>query len=73
MIDLSERGACLRDAPPMVAGQAGTLHLDGLDVPLAYTVRSVVDGDQHVAFELDLAVVSKLRALIERVGLRQAA
>jgi methyl-accepting chemotaxis protein len=53
LVDISEGGAWLRCAPQLRVGETGTLQIDGLALPLPFTVRSLDGQAAHVAFVLD--------------------
>jgi methyl-accepting chemotaxis protein len=73
LADLSLRGALARDAPTASVGTKGTLTMDGVDLTLPFSVRSVQNGALHLAFELDAASTARLESVIERLSGRQAA
>ncbi len=74
LADLSVIGAQLRDAPPLQPGAHGTISLDGVAIPVPFSVRNVDDhGGLHVAFEADEAVRLAVGALLERLQQRRAA
>jgi hypothetical protein len=47
--------------------------MDGVDLTLPFSVRSVQNGALHLAFELDAASTARLESVIERLSGRQAA
>jgi len=74
LVDLSATGAHLRDAPPLQPGTRGTMSLEGVTMPVPFTVRSVDDrGALHVEFAVDDAVRLALSALLDRLQQRRAA
>jgi methyl-accepting chemotaxis protein len=74
LADLSATGAHLRNAPPLPPGTRGTISLEGVAMPVAFTVRSVDDrGALHVEFAVDDAVRLALSALLDRLQQRRAA
>jgi hypothetical protein len=73
VIDLSEGGAALRDAPAMQPGSRGVLVLSGTQVSLPFSVRSRADGIAHLAFVLDAAAVADFRPILKRAVGRDAA
>ena len=73
VVDLSEGGASVRDAPDLPVGARGVLRLDGVVVPLPCIVRGAEGGALHLAIEPDEAAAAALRLTLERLSLRQAA
>ena len=71
--DLSARGACISGSPSLTVGADGTLSLDGLSVPLRFTVRSVENDTAHVVFSFDAAAAAALEAMQRRATLNRAA
>jgi methyl-accepting chemotaxis protein len=71
--DLSESGACIRDAPDMPAGARGSLRIDGASVALPCVVRTSDDAGLHVAFDLDAAAVAAFRPVLADLVLHAAA
>jgi hypothetical protein len=71
--DLSEGGACVRDAPEIPIGARGVLRLDGVRVPLPCVARMTDDTGLHLSFDLDAAAAEALRPVLAGLGLRQAA
>jgi cytochrome b561 len=53
MADISVGGAKLLDAAGWVAGQSGTLHVDGLKYSPRFLVIATHDGQVHLGFTLD--------------------
>ncbi|MCZ8312480.1 MAG: methyl-accepting chemotaxis protein [Magnetospirillum sp.] len=50
VVDVSQSGAFLAEAPDFVAGARGRLTIDGFSQALDFEVRSAKDGEAHVAF-----------------------
>jgi hypothetical protein len=73
LVDLSESGACIADAPALAPGASGSLVLDAAGAPLPFTVRSAGDGLLHVAFGEDDASAARLRAMLDRLSPARAA
>ncbi len=74
LVDLSETGARLHNAPSLSAGSHGTVSLDGAAKALRFVVRGSGDrGDLHVQFDEDEATRSAVRALLDWLGLPRAA
>ena len=73
LVDLSERGACVHDAPLLEIGSRGALHIERVDTPLAFTVRSIEGGALHVEFETDDSIGALLRPLLDALPQRTAA
>ena len=70
LADLSVTGAQLRNAPPLQPGARGTIALDGVAMPVPFTVRSVDDhGGLHVAFEANETIRLAVAALLDRLQL----
>ncbi len=67
LADLSECGAMLCDAPSLEPDARGTILLGGVAMPVPFVVRTVDDqGAMHVAFDVDDAIRSAIRAMLER-------
>jgi methyl-accepting chemotaxis protein len=73
LADLSERGACVRGGPSLEIGARGALHIERLDTPLAFAVRSNEDGALHIEFETDDSIAVLLRPLLDALPQRTAA
>jgi hypothetical protein len=73
LVDLSEGGACIADAPPMAEGTTGRLLLDAMGAPLPFTVRQVEHGLHHVSLRLDTVQAGRLAAMLGRVEGRRVA
>jgi methyl-accepting chemotaxis protein len=71
--ELSEHGACIRNAPSLPAGTRGTLTLDRVDFPLPFRVHSTEGDGLHLEFDLDAATATKFRPMPERLTTQQAA
>ncbi len=71
--DLSDGGAYVRQAPDLAPGTRGTLHIDGVQPPLPFSVKSSESGALRVAFMLDASVMVAFRGTAERLGRRAAA
>jgi methyl-accepting chemotaxis protein len=71
--DLSEGGACMRGAPDQPVGTRGTLRVDGVAAALPYIARATDGQELHVAFVLDAAGRTAVRAVMERFARRLAA
>jgi len=73
--DLSAGGASIAGLPVLAVGGGGTLEMDGLTVPLRFTVKSADEaGGTHVAFALDAAAAAALQRRIDSLtGPRRAA
>jgi methyl-accepting chemotaxis protein len=71
--DISEGGACLRDAPALHRGARGILDIDGVRLPLPFIVRAADDEGLHVSFELDAATAAVFRPMIQRLAAQSAA
>ncbi|HRJ60091.1 MAG TPA: methyl-accepting chemotaxis protein [Azospirillaceae bacterium] len=61
LMNLSEGGATVDDGPELAAGSAGTLNIDGVPMPLAFTVRSMEQGRLHLKFNLTDADAARYR------------
>ena len=73
VIDLSEGGASIADAPAMAAGASGSLVLAAIGVPMPFTVRHSENGALHVAFRLDEAGTLRLRSVLAGIATPRAA
>jgi methyl-accepting chemotaxis protein len=73
VIDLSEGGARLADAPPVQPNAIGTLELSGVGFALPFRVLGQDPDCTHVAFTLDDAAAAAFRSVPERLGRPQAA
>ena len=73
VVDLSEGGASIAEAPPLAAGTSGSLMLDAVGVPLPFTVVRAEAGLLRVAFRLDATAAGRLRSLLDSNGSRRAA
>lgn len=71
--DLSAGGAAVSGAASVPAGARGAMTIEGHNTPLSFVAKDHVDGVLHVAFELDAAEATRLMAMLERLGQRQAA
>ncbi len=69
LVDISEGGACIAGTSGMQPGETGTLEVNGVGTPLAFTVRSVGGGQLHVSFRLDAAATISITKFVE--GLRR--
>ncbi|HEY4045106.1 MAG TPA: methyl-accepting chemotaxis protein [Rhodopila sp.] len=63
--DLSAGGACVRGAPLLAVGTAGSLSLQGVAAPLSFTVRSREDDILRVEFAPDAAAAAALDAVLQ--------
>jgi methyl-accepting chemotaxis protein len=70
--DLSEAGARVVDAPELPVGTHGSLELDGLAIPISFTVRNRYRDAIGLSFDRNDASAEPLRAAVERLT-RQAA
>jgi methyl-accepting chemotaxis protein len=73
MTDISEGGAHVTGLPDLRPGNVGTLHLNGLAVPLAFEVRAEQGTTAHLAFQMDDAACDALREFLARQALKAAA
>jgi methyl-accepting chemotaxis protein len=74
VVDLSETGARLHNAPSLSAGSRGTVSLDAVARGLPFVVRSAGEqGDLHVQFDENEATRTAIRALLDRLGQPRAA
>jgi methyl-accepting chemotaxis protein len=74
VVDLSETGAKLQDAPLLAVGSGGAISIDGVALPLPFVVRSADDrGALHVEFGTSAAARSAVAALLERMQQKRAA
>jgi hypothetical protein len=73
VIDLSEGGASIADAPAIPAGASGSLALAAVGSPLPFTVRHAENGVLHVVFRLDEAGTLQLRSVLAGIATRRAA
>ena len=73
--DLSMRGAFIDGVHGLVIGSDGSLRIDGVGMPLRFTVRALDQrGGVHVAFDLDASAENALRRRIDSLaGVRHAA
>jgi methyl-accepting chemotaxis protein len=69
--DISDGGACLRDAPELAKGAGGRLELPGVK-PLPFEVRAAEAGTLHVAFNLDDTTRASLAPVLARAQARAA-
>jgi len=73
VVNLSQDGAAINDAPPLPIGVRGSLEVDRIGMTLPFIVRSTDDGSMRVTFELDTASRSRLAEALQKFGLQQAA
>jgi hypothetical protein len=73
VIDLSEGGASIAEAPAMAQGSAGSLLLDTIGIPLPFTVRQAENDVLHIAFRLDDAAAGRLRSVVASIQAPRAA
>ena len=73
IVNLSEGGAAISDAPPLPIGARGSLEVDRIGMKLPFIVRSADDEATRVVFELDAAGGSRLAEILRNLGLQQAA
>lgn len=66
--DISEGGAFIRGVAGLRPGAGGSLGLEALDCPLPFTVRSCLDDDLHVGFQLDEPALATLRTFLRRAA-----
>jgi methyl-accepting chemotaxis protein len=71
--NLSEHGASVRSEHVGTVGARGTLDVDGVGLPLPFTVRSAEGDMMHVALELDTQTAAKFQPMPERLAMRRAA
>jgi methyl-accepting chemotaxis protein len=71
--DLSDGGAGLSGAPVLPVGTRGTLHIDGVGVPLGCMVISSEAGLLNTVFDLDAATAASFATVLDRLVPRQAA
>jgi methyl-accepting chemotaxis protein len=73
VVDWSDTGARLGDAPVMRVGSRGSVDIDGVGFPLAFTVRVCEAGSLHVAFVLSDADAVRFGGTPARLAARTAA
>jgi hypothetical protein len=74
VVDLSESGAQMDDAPPLQPGAGGTVAIQGLPTPLSFVVRtSDHRGALHVQFEANESARLAIRALLDRAQRKKVA
>jgi len=73
IVNLSEGGAAISDAPPLPIGARGSLEVDRIGMKLPFIVRSADDEATRVVFELDAAGGSRLAEILRNLGLQRAA
>jgi len=73
VVDLSEGGASIAEAPAMAPGTSGNLMLDGTGAALPFTARHFEDGVLHIAFRLDDAAAARLQSVLASIQVRHAA
>jgi methyl-accepting chemotaxis protein len=73
LVDLSDGGAHIRDAPALTVGARGTLAIDGVQMPLPFVSHEHVAGMLHVAFTLDAAATAAMQGTAERLSRKIAA
>jgi len=73
VLDLSEGGARLTDAPALPAQTQGTLDLAAVPFPLPFTVRHGRDGTLNLVFTLDAAGAAAFAPMPERLASQRAA
>ncbi len=73
VVDFSEGGAQVANGPSLSIGISGTLHIEGLGMPVPFTVRHAEVGALHLAFAVDEPARVRIRSFGEQVTGRQAA
>ena len=73
VVDLSEGGAAISDAPLLPIGARASLEVDRIGMKLPFIVRSADDNVMRVVFELDAASGSRLAEILRNLGLQRAA
>jgi hypothetical protein len=73
VVDWSDTGAQLRDAPTIATGGRGVLDVEGVGFPLPFIVRHDRDDSLHVAFTLNEANAVRFGGLPARLAGRAAA
>jgi hypothetical protein len=66
VIDLSEGGASLRDAPVLPPGTTGMLEIDGVMLPFRALAEEA--GLLHIVFMADAAAAAAFRPILARLG-----
>ena len=67
MVDLSEEGARIADAPLLPVGTRGTLDVDGVGAPLPFTVRNQSGDALGLIFDANGATATAVRTALERL------
>jgi len=73
VVDLSDSGAQIRGAAAMQPDQRGTLDIDGVGFPLAFSVKHGDNGTLNVAFVLDEATAVRFGGMPARLAAARAA
>jgi hypothetical protein len=73
LVNLSDGGAFVRDAPAMRVGDRGTLEIDAVGAQLSFFVRYAEDGTLRIAFALDEAGSARLTESLAGLPRRRAA
>ncbi len=73
VVELSEGGATLADAPELPAQAQGTLSLAAVPFALPFSAHGGGDGTLHLAFTLDAAGKNAFASMPERLALQRAA
>ena len=73
IVDISEGGARVHEAPAAQSGTRGTLSIDGVGFPLPFIAQDEADGALRLTFDLDAATAVKFRGLPARLISRRAA
>jgi methyl-accepting chemotaxis protein len=73
VVDISVGGAAITGAPPLRVATRGNLEVDGIGVPLPFSVLSTSDATLRVGFSLDVASAGRLEQALDQLQSRQAA